>query len=299
MEKAKIAIKPPTELEKQVEILKNRGLFFDNDTEAIRTLEHINYYRLRGYYIHLQKEDVFEKGVSFNQIVALHNFDSELRLLLLSVLLDVEVVARARISYIIAHAWGAMGYREKSNYSCSPEKVDELMDKLDADLKQSNERFIKTHQDKYGGQFPIWVAVEVMSFGDLSKLYSLLPTSLKKNIANSYDYLDEKLLTNWIHGASVLRNVCAHNGRIYNRSIPTPITIEAEMLNHVNIITGGKFTVYPQSFFAYLLALRRISTKEAWDTFMAGFCHLVQKYDGLIELRRLGIPYQWKSLLIR
>lgn len=104
MEKVKIAIKPPTELEKQVEILKNRGLFFDNDTEAIRTLEHINYYRLRGYYIHLQKEDVFEKGVSFNQIVALHNFDSELRLLLLSVLLDVEIVARARISYIIAHA---------------------------------------------------------------------------------------------------------------------------------------------------------------------------------------------------
>ena len=44
MEKEKIAVKPPTELEKQVEILKNRGLFFDNDTEAIRTLEHINYY---------------------------------------------------------------------------------------------------------------------------------------------------------------------------------------------------------------------------------------------------------------
>ena len=64
------------------------------------------------------------------------------------------------------------------------------------------------------------------------------------------------------------------------------------MLNHVNAITGGKFTVYPQSFSAYLLALHRISTKEAWGTFMAGFCHLVQKYDGLIELRRLGIPYQ-------
>lgn len=53
MEKAKIAIKPPTELEKQVEILKKRGLFFDNDTEAIRTLEHINYYRLRGCVIYV------------------------------------------------------------------------------------------------------------------------------------------------------------------------------------------------------------------------------------------------------
>ena len=42
--------------------------------------------------------------------------------------------------------------------------------------------------------------------------------------------------------------------------------------------------------FIYLLALRRISTKEAWNTFMVGFCQLVQKYDGLIELRRLGIP---------
>ena len=52
-------------------------------------------------------------------------------------------------------------------------------------------------------------------------------------------------------------------------------------------------------YIAYLLALCRISTKEAWGTFMAGFCHLVQEYDGLIELRRLGIPYRWKSLLIR
>ena len=299
MEQTVKAVKPPTELGEQVRILKERGLFIENETEAVQILEHINYYRLRGYYIHLQKDDKFADGVSFNQIVALHNFDSELRAILLTLLLDIEIVARARISYIIAHTWGTMGYRDTNNYTCSEAKVTELMKKLDADLSQSTERFIKTHREKYGGQFPIWVAVEVMSFGDLSKMYSLLPRGLQKNIANSYDYLDETLLINWIHCASVLRNVCAHNGRLYNRNIPTPITIESSMQSYISGISDGKFTVYPQTFFAYLLALRRISTKESWERFMSSFHQLVQKYDGIVDLRKLGFPYQWKAILIR
>lgn len=123
MEQTVKAVKPPTELGEQVRILKERGLFIENETEAVQILEHINYYRLRGYYIHLQKDDKFADGVSFNQIVALHNFDSELRAILLTLLLDIEIVARARISYIIAHAWGTMGYRDTNNYTCSEAKV--------------------------------------------------------------------------------------------------------------------------------------------------------------------------------
>ena len=296
-----VTVKPQKTLEEQIDILKSRKLYIEDDLDAMRILERSNYYRLRGYYIHLQEKDSdeFKPGVSFTCISALHDFDNELRILLLKLLLDIEVVARARIAYSVAHAWGPMGYRDISNYgsSCNQNKFDELMRKVDSDLANSRERFIRTYHEKYDGQFPIWVAVEVMSFGDLSKLYYLLPTERKKDIAKAYDYLDETLLTNWIQCSAMLRNLCAHNSRLYSRSIPTPITIEKEKLAHIKEVTSGKFSVMPQSLFSYLLALRRISDKSIWNSFVHDFEVLLQKYDCFVEPNRLGLPYQWKQFL--
>lgn len=298
---SEVSVKPFKTLDEQIDILKSRKLYIEDETNAINVLEHSNYYRLRGYYIHLQEKDSddFKTGTSFTQIAQIHSFDNELRILLLRLLLDIEVVARARIAYNIAQAWGPMGYRDISNYgdSCDPVKFSELMSRIDSDLENSRERFIKTYIEKYAGQFPIWVAVEVMSFGDLSKMYHLLPTVQKKNIAVAYDYLDESLLTNWIQCAAMLRNLCAHNSRLYSRNIPTPITIEKEKLTHILNVTCGKFTVYPQTLFSYLIALRRISSTPIWNSFVCDFERLLQKYDCFIEPLRLGLPYQWKQFL--
>ena len=54
--KEKRALKPAKELNEQVDILVNRGLHIDSEEAAISALSSINYYRLRGYYIHLQKK---------------------------------------------------------------------------------------------------------------------------------------------------------------------------------------------------------------------------------------------------
>lgn len=292
--------KPPTTLDEQIEILQNRKLFIDDEYQAKRILEKTNYYRLRGYYIHLQVKDSndFKHGVSFTEIAALHDFDNELRALLLKLLLDIEINARARIAYAIAHAWGTMGYRDFSNYDPSlKDKFDELMGRIDSDLENSRERFIDNYNKNYGGQFPIWVAVEVMSFGDLSKLYHLLPTPMKKNISAAYDYLDESLFTNWIQCAAMLRNLCAHNSRLYSRNIPTSITIEKKVAAHVAEVCTEKYKLYPQSMFAYLLAMRRISDNRAWNYFYNAFDDLLQKYDCFVDPMRLGLPRQWKEFL--
>lgn len=296
-----VPVKPPTTLDKQIEILKSRKLYIEDDEAAMSVLESSNYYRLRGYYIHLQEKgsDDFKPGVSFTYISALHDFDNELRILLLKLLLDIEVVARARIAYTVAHAWGTTGYLDIENYgsSCDQKKFDELKGKIESDLKNSRERFISTYNEKYAGQFPIWVVVEVMSFGDLSKLYHLLPTELRRNIANSYDYLDEALLTNWIQCSAMLRNLCAHNSRLYSRSIPTPITIEKKMKEYISEITDNSFTIQEHSLFSYLLAIRRISKSPTWNAFLHDFEALLQKYDCFVEPIRLGLPYRWKEIL--
>lgn len=295
-----VTVKPATTIEQQVNILKSRGLEIQDEAEAAKVLECTNYYRLRGYYIHLQKEgsDDFIEGTSFNQICALHDFDNELRNLLLKILLDIEVVARSRIAYSIAHAWGPMGYRDESNYGDNKhEKFETLMNRIDDDLSKSRERFIKTYIEKYDGQFPIWVAVEVMSYGDLSKLYALLPTEIKKRIASAYEGLDDALLTNWIQCSSILRNLCAHNSRIYARGIPLPIIIESDVQKNIKIANNNKFEAKPHSLFAYLLAIKRISNANVWNAFIIDFWKLIDKYNEVIELDKLGIPYRGDQFL--
>ncbi|MBB6734041.1 Abi family protein [Cohnella zeiphila] len=42
---------------------------------------------------------------------------------------------------------------------------------LDKEVKRSQEIFIRHHVQKYEGKIPVWAAIEVLSFGALSKLY--------------------------------------------------------------------------------------------------------------------------------
>lgn len=92
---------------------------------------------------------------------------------------------------------------------------------------------IRHNFNKHEGQIPLWAAVEVMSFGTLSKTIKNLKTgegTAYAKFAEFYKYKtqrenfvkpDKKMLSSWIYAVSILRNMCAHNSRIYNRAINT------------------------------------------------------------------------------
>ena len=72
-----------------------------------------------------------------------------------------------------------------------------------------------------------------MSFGTLSKTIKNLKTgegTAYAKLAEFYKHKtqrgnfvkpDKKMLSSWIYAVSILRNMCAHNSRIYNRAINT------------------------------------------------------------------------------
>ena len=297
-----VSVKPPKTFDEQIDILTQRGLYVADRQEAILSLSSINYYRLRGYYNKLTQNDSdnFIPGTSLSQIITFHQFDSKLRKILLGLLLDIEITARARIAYVLAHQWGPLGYENKDKYTgCDPTNLDKLLESIHEDIRRSNERFIVTYNEKYKGQFPIWVTVEVMSFGDLSKLYGLLPPDIRQDIANYYGKIDQTLLVNWLLAASVLRNVCAHNSRLYDRTFAIRVTIENNLQKHLQESLNNGFTVYNNTLFAYLLALRRISTQGSWNTLYDEINRLFDEYYGQIEIIKLGFPFQWKKLLCK
>lgn len=209
------SIKRPTTFEEQVEILKSRGLVISDVDSAIRTLQRINYYRLSAYTLSLKKNDQFLPDITFEHVVALYEFDRRFRYLIMEMVEQVEIAFRTHISYHIAHTYGPLGHLNPQHF----DNHDAFLAELEKELKRSQELFIKHHYEKYEGKIPVWVAIEVLSFGALSKLFSNMKNDDKNQIAKRNYRAPAIYLESWLKCMSYIRNICAHYGRLYNRPL--------------------------------------------------------------------------------
>lgn len=107
----------------------------------------------------------------------------------------------------------------KKEFKTSPEFFERVLSSLKEETKRSEEIFIKHFKDRYKTtDLPIWSAVEVISFGTLSKLYSILKTQEQKEVISKLKGINNNVFKNWLHCLSVIRNVCAHHSRIWNKT---------------------------------------------------------------------------------
>jgi len=77
--------KQPKSFQDQIELLKERGLKFDDEQRAIKILTFVSYNRLSNYWFPMLKEpkeeEQFKTGSKFIDAFRLYQFDSELRTL--------------------------------------------------------------------------------------------------------------------------------------------------------------------------------------------------------------------------
>ena len=96
------------------------------------------------------------------------------------------------------------------------------------------------------------------------------------------------MLTSWIQGVSVLRNMCAHNSRIYNRTIhTTPEILDVDKVTPSPVHNG---------LYQILLAMKYLrSSDEEWAVFVDAFDKLIQNNIGVISLLAMNLPTDWKD----
>ncbi len=214
--------KQPLTLEQQADQLLDRGLIAERDV-LIACLRSVNYYRLSGY-LHpfRQSDDTYVPGTSLETVWRRYTFDRRLRLLLLDPLERIEVSIRTALAYELAHAAGPFGYLESGNLpNLSPDRREGFLSKLREETKQSSETFVKHFQAKYADQhadLPIWMAVEIMSFGMTLTLFRGVPKPIKQRIAGEYGIADDVLFS-WLVALNSIRNICAHHNRLWNRGL--------------------------------------------------------------------------------
>lgn len=146
-----------------------------------------------------------------------YRYDRKLRDLLFEAAEAVEIDFRARFAYAFSRRYGALGYRKIANFA-DQGKFPDILKNIDSELDRSKERCVAHFKTLYfQGEVPIWALVEVLSFGTLAKLYNILEEQGRRDISMAYG-IKWDILGSYIWHMSVIRNLCAHHARIYDRA---------------------------------------------------------------------------------
>lgn len=278
----------------QLKHMASCGLIIRDMASAEATLNHLSFYRLRGYYIHCYNRQTkqFHAGTTFENIVSLHDFDKELSSLILTVTSQIEISLRAYLTNEICWAstqTHAMGHLDIANYASSQLFMDNL-GKISAEIGRSKELYIEHFRCKYNCQVPIWAALEVASFGTISKLFKSLDTPIKKTITHKYyQYTTLDWVESWLQTATIIRNMCAHQARLYNRTTGARPTI----------LAGDAATnVRPETVYGSILAMKYLTQNTSGaSTWLIELKQLFGRYSSVVDLTRLGFPADWQTHL--
>ena len=211
--------KPHLTLSQQLTLLEERGLIVDDRSKAKHYLEHLNYYRLSGYWFPFKQSPTtnqFRPNTSFEDILNLYQFDRELRLLMIDAIERIEVSVRSKWAYFFCEKYGAHAHLD-SNLFKDYQKHQKSISALKKSVSKSKEPFIRHLDDNYDETLPtLWALVEIMTFGQLSHWFGMLKHRSDKNaVARTYD-MDEKNFVSILHHLTVVRNKCAHHSRLWN-----------------------------------------------------------------------------------
>lgn len=280
----------------QVEVLKERGMIIDDLYHAVEILDTISYFRLAGYWRHLEVDHTthqFKKGSNFHDIIDLYTFDKQLRVLLFTAIQTIEVSVRTKIIKHFSHEFGAFWFMDKK-YATNEHRFEANLSVIRKEVSRSHDDFIIEHFRKYSEPElpPVWKTLEVVSMGTLSKLYSnFSDANAKHGVARDFGLNHHKFLRSWLECLSVIRNCCAHHSRLINRVFPIkPIIAEYMAQTWISDFSFEKQTLYPQ-LCCILYWLNSISPN---NTLLPNFKRLLAEHPS-VKTRMLGFPIYWEQ----
>jgi len=287
----------------QVQTYVDSGMEITSKADVENALMAIGFYRLRGYSFHLYDNEIkkYAEGTKFEDILKVYEFDRQLSTLIFAMISKIEVALRVRLVEALLIHEDALILQDSSIFR--DKKVYwKNLSKIASEIERSNDVFIKHNFDKHDGEVPVWAVVEVLSFGTLSKIIK----NLKANAGSTYSLLadnyqfvskkgnlvrpSQKMFSSWIKSVSILRNMCAHNSRIYNRTIHTA----------PELLEDDKISPTPQhsGLYQILMAMKYLRPSDnEWLKFIDEVEVLLLKYCDVIEFRAMNLPLEWKTHL--
>lgn len=287
--------KPSLTFDQQADLLINRGLVVTDKKALLIHLNNVSYYRLSAYwYPFRQADDTLKPGTTFEMIWRRYTFDRQMRLLVMDAIERVEIAVRTQLTNIFTLKYGAFGHLSPANLpKINNDKRIELIHKIRDEAIHSQERFVAHYQQKYAEEpdLPLWMAVELMTFGMLFTFFRGTESEIKRNVAALYG-ISAEVLDSWLHCLNQVRNICAHHGRLWNRALGIKPAIprrnkHPEWHTPVEVRNERLFAVL--TLLRYLIAY--VAPSSRWPDRVE---KLLENYSD-IPLVPMGFPKEWKD----
>lgn len=287
-------IKPALTIDQQIDLLKSRGLIVPDKDNARHYLQFINYYRLSGYTISFEKiidgkrNHQFKAGTTFDDILALYNFDRHLRMLVMDAIERIEVAVRTQICLVLATTYNDSHWHLKRDLFNPEFKYYSLLSKCEIEQQRSKEPFARHYKKTYSSPtlLPAWMMTEVLSMGTWSQMYeNLANRNDRKKISDAFK-LPIMEFESWLHCLTYIRNLCAHHSRLWNRQF----TITPKQLKPHNKYFTPNTTFAAQAAMMHLL-LNVISPENKWTDRL----HDMIQNHAFINPIKMGFSIDWKK----
>lgn len=293
--------KKPLTIKQQIKQLQDRGLTIPNTKLAEKYLSNISYYRLGEYWYVMQSDKlnhVFKPHSHFDNVIALYNFDAELRLLLFEVIEKIEISLRTKLIYHLSHEVDPWWFQNFDLFTDSMALVKTLSN-LQEELTRSKDVTIKNHfkNHKDDKRFPpAWKSLEQTSFGALSKLYGNLKPSVqsKDTIAVEFGAVNHTYLPSWLQSIAQIRNFCAHHSRLWNRNLPGTVKLLSKppnpwIIKPENVPKQHEF----QKLYIHMTLMKYLlNTIQPNNDFKRQLNQLFNKYPK-VDQNALGMKLNW------
>ena len=205
--------------EELLNYLEAKNVTVKNRKFALKKLEKYTYYSIVNSYKYNFKDannDYFP-NVSFEEIYALYEFDKNLKLIMLKYALEVESFIKSLISNHISNVYGINAYLNVNNLDNKANLAvrKRLIDKINEDINHNYGIHLAiTHYIDNYGFVPPFVLTKILTFGVISSYYGLLKQSDRQIIAKRFK-ISDILLKQILRCLTNIRNICAHNDRLF------------------------------------------------------------------------------------
>ncbi|MGE7022013.1 Abi family protein [Solibacillus cecembensis] len=318
----------------QLRILRSRGLIVPTTGVPKRILQQENYYKIINGYKSLfidpalstPLNEKYKVGSELYEIKALYDFDAELRSIFLKRILRIENNFGSAISYVFSEKYGHDNYLKLENFNVpsipvgltpNQEKkakikqvntiqdIYKLIQGIQGDIARAikNQKYIQHYMVDYG-YIPMWVLINVLTFGTVSKFYRTMKEADQRSVAKILNVQFDELY-GIIGILTLVRNTCAHDERLFDFISHTP-QLKTNYI-HTNLSipldSNGNLLYGKNDLFAALISLKMLSSKTDFNKMFTEIKYAVELLDNNLKtilldevLDKMGFPNNWKDI---
>ncbi len=146
--------------------------------------------------------------------------------------------------------------------------------------------------------------MKALTLGTVSKFYSFLPQNIQAKVSIEFEHVTENELIRMLDLLARVRNVCAHNERLYNYRYNKGAINDTAIHEYLHIRKSNvQYVKGKQDLFAVIIVLKYLLSQDEFSQFIDDIEHALKVlFNSTRQLQEtqmykyMGFPANWLNI---